>query len=711
MIQIKRAEIGLMEIVALILGIIVIIVSTTVIEGIAGTIFGKEQDTLKSYQGLVQHIQKLQSSQEQFVAEKSTAVFVDKDYIIVGYNKGPKTATVNDDICKLEGATKPDICGDRACLCLHKRNTGFFIDSNDDFDKANPSINPLQCDTFDKVDYIFTIYYNEDPVDGYIEVYSNEDYNLRNAVPMAVYKNLLGGDFMPPDQTDYTRKASAYSPLGDFRFANFFVYGRCSYKSSDMNFGAQSLYIERFINPEDKKTYLFIAYSDQTVLNHYNEMRKKYGQRTAKEYGDAIGSLLSQQQFEQAFNLFAEFRQRYPYYNLSKDRYLKLSEYLMTSLHNNDIEEPQLQNAVNLHEDFVKFYPNDPDAAKFLFNIGELYYEMEDYEKAKSAFKRVVSTKSPLAAEASDYVDELNVLIYVSNEGDYQQAIEKYQGIIQRYRFQESEYYDEIAEAHFKLGMIYLASRNPKFWIPEQPEQLLTDELEEVADRFPESPYATDAAYQLGTFYQQNEDYDLACFYYGQILSNYVTATSVFGEDLSTKAQKKFESLKQYCDPDQLDSVDTSATTGTPLSYANPKLANVDPDLIDILNRLQNRLQSDTAWQGVTFVIHEGCATTGHAENSYHYITPPSTYCNAVDYHLQFPEGINPPYFDQIARVEAAIQQERLVNDVGLGIYPTWNSKGFHLDNRGRDARWGFIYKKQVGYDEARDYARNLATA
>ena len=46
----------------------------------------------------------------------------------------------------------------------------------------------------------------------------------------------------------------------------------------------------------------------------------------------------------------------------------------------------------------------------------------------------------------------------------------------------------------------------------------------------------------------------------------------------------------------------------------------------------------------------------------------------------------------------------QIIDRVGLGAYPCWNTKGFHLDIRGTRARWGCIGEEYVGFDEAIKY-------
>jgi len=94
---------------------------------------------------------------------------------------------------------------------------------------------------------------------------------------------------------------------------------------------------------------------------------------------------------------------------------------------------------------------------------------------------------------------------------------------------------------------------------------------------------------------------------------------------------------------------------------------------------------------GYPFVIHAGHSSTGHSANSQHYIG------NAVDFHIS---GMI--FRDAIVAMENALSDLRISNRVGLGIYLDWNNKGFHLDCRGSQARWGRVKGSYVEYARAR---------
>lgn len=92
---------------------------------------------------------------------------------------------------------------------------------------------------------------------------------------------------------------------------------------------------------------------------------------------------------------------------------------------------------------------------------------------------------------------------------------------------------------------------------------------------------------------------------------------------------------------------------------------------------------------GCPVVIHCGYQESGHASNSQHYLG------NAADFHLVTPM----PLEEQYSALEEFLYSLQTNDHVGLGVYPQWNSPGFHLDVRGTKARWGAWYNdlgKQV---------------
>jgi uncharacterized protein YcbK (DUF882 family) len=102
---------------------------------------------------------------------------------------------------------------------------------------------------------------------------------------------------------------------------------------------------------------------------------------------------------------------------------------------------------------------------------------------------------------------------------------------------------------------------------------------------------------------------------------------------------------------------------------------------------------------GRPIVIHCGYERRPHRPASRH------NDGSAVDFHIL---GVD--FRGAVGLVEGAIEALGAADRVGLGIYPHWKSPGFHLDTRGRRARWGAVNRggKQtyVSYNEALTYIK-----
>lgn len=99
-------------------------------------------------------------------------------------------------------------------------------------------------------------------------------------------------------------------------------------------------------------------------------------------------------------------------------------------------------------------------------------------------------------------------------------------------------------------------------------------------------------------------------------------------------------------------------------------------------------LRIETGWP---IVIHNAYETSGHSKNSQHYKK------KAVDWHF----ATTVAYADQVANVRSILQQFQMADSVGFGIYPFWNTPGFHTDSRGTKARWAYNKDgKMISFEE-----------
>ena len=98
-----------------------------------------------------------------------------------------------------------------------------------------------------------------------------------------------------------------------------------------------------------------------------------------------------------------------------------------------------------------------------------------------------------------------------------------------------------------------------------------------------------------------------------------------------------------------------------------------------------------------TIVVHVGYTLAGHSKNSQHYKG-----C-AIDFHL----NTTLRYDAQVDLVISTLRSLQVHERVGLGLYPDWNSPGFHIDTRGTMARWGYIAGVYSRFEDTYDHTLN----
>lgn len=121
-------------------------------------------------------------------------------------------------------------------------------------------------------------------------------------------------------------------------------------------------------------------------------------------------------------------------------------------------------------------------------------------------------------------------------------------------------------------------------------------------------------------------------------------------------------------------------------------LMNTQYDIVKLIDDFQSYIGDRGR-----VVIHCLWESGGHVNTSQHYKG------RACDFHVS---GMG--FVDALAELEAYLENKSLSAKVGLGIYPSWKHKGFHIDTRGEHARWGQIDGIYVDFCKALDYANKL---
>jgi len=109
----------------------------------------------------------------------------------------------------------------------------------------------------------------------------------------------------------------------------------------------------------------------------------------------------------------------------------------------------------------------------------------------------------------------------------------------------------------------------------------------------------------------------------------------------------------------------------------------IDPLLVSGLDLLRDKV-------GHPFHINCAYAEDGHKDDSWHYKG------KAADFIIK-----DLPFKDAIDKLLEALDELDMSDVVGLGIYPDWNTPGFHLDTRGFKARWGQWQGQYISFNQA----------
>lgn len=152
--------------------------------------------------------------------------------------------------------------------------------------------------------------------------------------------------------------------------------------------------------------------------------------------------------------------------------------------------------------------------------------------------------------------------------------------------------------------------------------------------------------------------------------------------------EQDFDKLRNF-------NIDTKDYKGNRL-FTSEVLENTKFELVKILDELQtvilytHKLSIHCLWE-----------KGGHVSNSTHYRGI------AADFHIEPKPKNMREYMLHVALVQRFIEQRGIDDKCGFGVYPDWNNKGFHLDLRGKKARWGYIGNQMKGFEETVAYIKS----
>lgn len=239
--------------VLILFSIYVIITLTGVLRGPSA----KDQAAVSNFNFLTDKITEFIDKPEQFNSFTIEKYQIPSDYILVGFDKdwfgdmedpniifSSPHGTIFNGKAEAnwcgdgEGIEKPKQCLGKACLCLY--TAGKIAD---DFMEAerNPEDVVTPCITFS----------GDISILGQQQGYSSSNEYLND------------GAEKYPEFRDYYPDSSGYEFL--------VIYGKC--KDS---WGIKSMYIEKFVNTEIDKTYIFLAHKSNTITKREEWLKDKY---------------------------------------------------------------------------------------------------------------------------------------------------------------------------------------------------------------------------------------------------------------------------------------------------------------------------------------------------------------------------------------------------------------------------------------------------
>ncbi len=144
------------------------------------------------------------------------------------------------------------------------------------------------------------------------------------------------------------------------------------------------------------------------------------------------------------------------------------------------------------------------------YNIGYCYFKMNNYKEASSWFRKYVDymegARIPATADAYNRIGDCYFV-----QSDYNSAISYYDKAIQTNKT-DQDY--AMFQKGFSLGLV------------NKDEQKIA-EMKSLMDKYPGSPYADDALYEIGQSYLKLQQYDAAIPSYKELISDYPNSSYV----------------------------------------------------------------------------------------------------------------------------------------------------------------------------------------
>ena len=227
--------------------------------------------TESNFKTLVKTINSLSSSDKEKDTIRNFPLYLGENYILVAFPKGYEG--VKDECYAYfslkmpslrgeENILRPLKCGIDACLCLYKNGVGY-----DDLEKEQPLI----CQTLNKVDFVYSTYYQDEKL-----------LQANSGLTNEVLGNLIG--------SPTPLKLQSYGGwIG--RYQNFILYGGGCFNGA---LGIQKYYLD--MHKEESKTLIFIAGESLNSQSRWDDLIMGYpgfSRRLDKKLEELLGIIKS----------------------------------------------------------------------------------------------------------------------------------------------------------------------------------------------------------------------------------------------------------------------------------------------------------------------------------------------------------------------------------------------------------------------------------
>jgi|GEM_PF-3793412 len=279
----------------------------------------ERQATLAGFQSLSVDVTKVVNAQGAFASnfKDPLRLYIAKDYVITGFNKGTEEPVDGCGIGANEKITRPSACGGSACLCLYP------VKGADNFQSAGATAaQPIACSTFNNVDYITSFWYNDrdqlaftatDAIKTSTEYVKNLNGQCDLSIPSGYAVDV------PPK---LTMRAKCTSGI-ERKHASLVLYGGCpAWRDLRILWGTQYVYVER-ATVDGKRIVLISGELDAATVQAREMAVKK---TTGRDIYAAAESLFNEKKYAEAIAQYEQVIKESDEESLIENSRFKISE-------------------------------------------------------------------------------------------------------------------------------------------------------------------------------------------------------------------------------------------------------------------------------------------------------------------------------------------------------------------------------------------------